>query len=307
MKVYSNEINFMEELSPYMNRFDRGKVIDGKLMSCSPFRDDKKPSFVLFLDKGNWLDSGTDRRGTFIELLSFLSGDDEEGVRDYLQEKYNSFIDTDDLKLELNLNLGEDAPFMFQNGLPKEFRFRHPYLNNRGISEAVQRGFKIGYDKETGSVVIPWTNRDGQIIRIQFRSVTSKKFWFSKKGDRISHHLFGLFHIYRKNSTTAWIVEAPIDCMYLWTQGIPSIATGSASISRKQLKLLKQSPIETLVIATDNDEAGKKFRNKLVKELGGIKALKTIDFPSGTKDVNDLTPEQLLNTKVGNINLIKLK
>ena len=302
-----NTIDDLEELEAYKDRFNRGKVMDGKFISCSPFRDDKNPSFVLFLDRGNWLDSGTDRRGSFVELLSFLSGEDEEGVKDYLLNKYNQITDVDLLQLKLNLNLEKAMPFIYQDGLPSEFKFRHPYLNSRGISEAVQRGFKIGYDKETKSVVIPWTNKDGQIVRLQFRSVNSKKFWFSKEGDRIKNHLFGLYHIYRKNSTTAWIVEAPIDCMYLWTQGIPSIATGTASISNIQLKLLKQSPIETLIIASDNDEAGMKMKDKLIKSLGGVMILKEFHYPDGKKDVNEISPEQLINARVDSIDLIKLE
>ena len=76
---FNSCIDFMEELSPYLHLFGDYKVKDNKLLSCSPFRQEQHPSFVMWLDKGNWKDSGgTERQnGTFIELLSFLSGEDQ--------------------------------------------------------------------------------------------------------------------------------------------------------------------------------------------------------------------------------------
>lgn len=305
MNQYSNNINFLEEIEPYRNRFERAKVIDNKLISCSPFRYEQHPSFVLFLDKGNWIDSGTHSKGSFIELLSFLTGDDPEGVVEALKLKYNTLIDIDDLTLDLQLNLQKKGKILPQKGVLKPYLFRHPYLERRGISEQVQRAFKVGYDKESQAVVIPWTDKDGNIIRLMFRSVNSKKFWFSQDGDRIKNHLFGFQHIRRKQSPTAWIVEAPIDCMYLWTNKIPSIATGTASISSNQLKLLRNSTIETLVIASDNDEAGEKMKDQLIDQLGGTLTLKRLVFPSFAKDVNDLTPEQLKNTQIQDVKIFR--
>lgn len=305
MNQYSNNINFLEEIEPYMNRFERAKVIDGKLISCSPFRYEQHPSFVLFLDKGNWVDSGTHSKGSFIELLSFLTGDDPEGVAEALKLKYNALINTDELTLDLQLNLQKKGEILPQKGISKEYLFRHPYLGKRGISEQVQRAFKVGFDKQTNAVVIPWANKKGGIIRLMFRSVNSKKFWYSAEGDRIKSHLFGLQFIHRKQSTTAWVVEAPIDCLYLWTNGIPSVATGTASISKQQLKLLKNSPIENLVIASDNDEAGQEFKNQLINELGGALTLKSLVFPSFAKDVNDLTPEQLKKARIQEVKFFK--
>ncbi len=287
-------IDVLVELEPYMDKFERSKIDDGKLNSCSPFRIDKKPSFVIWLDHGNWVDSGTGQKGSFIELLSFLSGDEPEDIRDHLFKSYGRITDTDTLLLKLNLELLEkDIPHVFENGLPKEFRFRHPYLTERGISEKVQRACKIGYDKCNRAVVIPWMNKNGEIIRLQFRSVNSKMFWFSEEGQRIKHHLFGLNHVINRQDKVVWIVEAPIDALYLWSNEIPAVATGSATISKEQIKLLKHTGIQTLVLATDNDTAGGVFKEKLKKHFTGNKELFDFQYPTGIKDVNEIPAEAL--------------
>lgn len=299
-----NNINFLEELEPYLHKFENQKQVDGKFMSCSPFRDEKHPSFVLFLDKGNWVDSGTGQKGYFTELLAYLSGDDVESIQNHLKEKYQGIVDPDELKLALTFDLNSYSnnnicAFMVLS----QYQFRHPYLNQRGVSENVQKGFRIGYDKDTNSVVIPWTDKKGSIVRLMFRAVQGKRFWYGKEGDRIKNHLFGLYHVHRKQSKTVWIVEAPIDCMYLWSQGIPSVATGTASISWEQLKLLKQSPTEELIIASDNDFAGRKFKNQLIDNLGGVFTLKYLEFPDGCKDVNDMSPKQVANAQIKPVNM----
>ena len=59
--------------------------------------------------------------------------------------------------------------------------------------------------------------------------------------------------------------------MYLWSYGIPAIALGSANLSRRQQTLLQASPIEEMVLAFDNDGAGKKVTRDVYKRLGRYK------------------------------------
>jgi hypothetical protein len=294
--------NVLEEVEPYMNQFSKHKVDDNKLISCSPFREDARPSFVVFLDIGNWVDSGNvgKRKGSFIELLAHLSGESKEDILDYLIHKYGQFKDLDSLKLDISLNLKQEKKFITSDEL-KLFMYRHPYMGNRGVSEKVQRAFKVGYDKEHQAVVIPWVDIEGNVVKLKFRTVRGKKFWYSKEGQRIKDHIFGLNFVKKHGFKTVWIVEAEIDCMYLWSHGIPAIATGTASISQTQLKLLKQSPVEELVIASDNDNAGHLFKHKLIDLLGATMTLKELIFPRGMKDVNDLSVLQLQRANTPNV------
>ena len=55
------------------------------------------------------------------------------------------------------------------------------------------------------------------------------------------------------------------------------------------------SGIESLVIATDNDSAGYRIKMQLIRELGGHFNLKQLYLPPYAKDVNDVSPAELMN------------
>ena len=289
------DIDVKEELEDYLDQFKKMKIRDNKLQACSPFRYEKTPSFAVNLENGSWIDSGATeeqyRKGHFIELLAFLMGVTLEEAEHYLVSKYGVILkELDNLKLNLNLSMGEVEKKVFSLEELKPYMFRHPYLTNRGISEKTQRAFKIGYDKNNKAVMIPWMDKKGQIVNVKFRSVESKRFFYIKGGQRIKDHLFGLNFIYKLNCKEAVIVESETDCMYLWSMGIPAIACGTASLSDTQFELLKQSPIESIILGADNDVAGTRFKSYLKGILTGTFTVYDIKIPDQYKDINDMPP-----------------
>ncbi|MGV2794872.1 DNA primase, partial [Clostridium perfringens] len=88
---------------------------------------------------------------------------------------------------------------------------------------------------------------------------------------------------------------------YLWSIGVPAIAFGRAGMSPEQKKLLLRSPIEELVIASDNDKAGRAFAERLRQELIGLIVVENLSFPIKYKDVNDIPMKELLSTIEKNV------
>ncbi|MEH7117230.1 toprim domain-containing protein [Neobacillus vireti] len=303
MAVIINEqeidLDIAEELEPYLDSFPRYRVRGVKLQSCSPFREEHKPSFAVNLENGTWIDSGAYdddwRQGNFVKLLAFLMGVTYEESKEYLLEKYKTiYSDMDNFKLEIWMP-EEQKPYRIVS--PEElqpFMYRNPYLTNRGITEKVQRAFKIGYDTKGQAVVICWHDKHGQIINLKFRSIKDKRFWYLEDGQPIKQHVFGLHFIFKMNLKTAYVVESETDCMYLWSHGIPAIALGSASMSKAQEKLIIGSPIENLVLAFDADKAGWRCRKDVEKRLMGSLNLWAMDMPKGCKDVNDIPANKLI-------------
>lgn len=290
------DVDVKEELEVFLDQFQKIKLRDNKLQSCSPFRTEKTPSFAVNLDNGSWIDSGANdekyRKGHFIELLAFLMGVPLEEAEHYLVSKYGIIMkEVDNLQLKLNLSIGEEEKKFFKNEDLKQYMFRHPYLTNRGISEKTQKAFKIGYDVQNKAVVIPWTDKKGQIINIKFRSIDTKRFFYAKGGQRIKDHLFGLHFIHKLGCTEAVIVESETDCLYLWSLGIPAIACGTASLSDVQFDLIKQSPLTSIIIGSDNDVAGRRFKEYLKYKLVGKFRVFDISIPDRYKDINDLPPD----------------
>ena len=249
----------MEEISYF--DWNRAKPKSGEFVACSPFRNDGSPSFSINLETGLFIDFGSNdyySKGNLIVLLSFLSNETAKETEDYLLDKYG--IDLSDVdKLELNFDLQfatEEVPKTISMKEYSKYAFRSPYLAGRGITEKVQRAFKIGFDKETKAVSFPWMDIDGNIINVKFRSIKSKMFFYYPEGQPIADHLFGMNFINRMKSETVFICESEIDALYLWSNGYPALALGNSKLNSKRKQLLLRSPIKKLVIPNDNDKAG---------------------------------------------------
>ncbi|MDF2612527.1 MAG: primase [Clostridia bacterium] len=292
------DINYLEELTPYVDSLKRVSERGGKLLACSPFRDERRPSFAVNLEDGMWIDSGsTDdrwKKGNFTRLLSYFMNVSFEEVEDYLVEKYGEILaDTDALKLTLSIEIDKPEPIIVPFDELKKYQFRHGYLEGRGISEKVQKAFKIGFDRGSKAITLPWMDVKGKVINIKYRSVSDKRFWYMSGGQALKSHVYGLNFIYRGNYNEVYVVEAEIDALYLWSHGIPAIAFGGANITDVQHKLIYDSPIEQLVIATDNDTVGQKFKRQIAERFAGVAELKELLIPPQYKDVNEIPPEQI--------------
>lgn len=302
VKGQNLNIDVQEELEPYLDRFDQYKIRDDKLQARSPFREDSHPSFAVNLENGSWIDSGAVgnyHKGHFIQLLAFLREEEVEETAEYLLDIYSfERLDTSSLKLDMSgLVVQEELPFIPEEQL-QQYAYRSPYLGHRGISEAVQKLFRVGYDRKNKAVVMPHTDSHGNVINIKFRSVQKKQFWYSG-GQKVKNYLYGLYQCRQVMLPILYVVESEIDCMRLWTEGIPAVALGTAHMSRRQQVALLTSPAETLVIATDNDSAGEQCAKQIATALSGYMNVGRLVFPDGAiKDICDMSAEQLRNHKI---------
>lgn len=297
IREYEIHVDIEEELEPYLDEFPQCRVRGNKLQSCSPFRPESHPSFAVNLDNGTFIDSGsTDEhyyKGNFVKLLSYLQGVTYEEVEDYLLEKYHLIkADTDALKLSVQLT---KEVTQYKEPDLERYAYRHEYLGSRGISERVQKAFQIGYDKKGKAVTLVWHDKDGKPINMKFRSVTDKRFWYMSGGKPIKQNVYGLHFVRRMKAKTVVVVESEIDALYLWTNKQPAIALGSASMSKEQERLILTSGIETLLLAFDNDTAGMRATNDVVRRLLGKLSLKKVNIPTGLKDVNDIPVGALID------------
>ncbi|MDR7207617.1 toprim domain-containing protein [Priestia megaterium] len=305
------EVDVLEELQPF--DWSRGRVRVEEFTACSPFRDESSPSFSINLISGQWIDFGSSdhySKGNLVTLLSYLHNDTPTEVETYLLEKYGiDFMDTDSLELNFNLSLEDQVEKKIITLEDyKQYSYRHNYLNGRGINEKVQRAFKIGYDKKGKAIAIPWFDKDGNIINVKFRSVSTKRFYYFPTGQAIKNHLYGMHFVFKLNLKRVFIVESEIDALYLWSCGFPAIALGGSNISAAQQQLILRSPITDLVIATDNDAVGRQIRERIISNFVGYTELHDLNLPPNVKDVNELSPTRLTalakNTNEVNIKII---
>jgi len=271
----------------------RPRWTSDKLIAASPFRYDKTPSFFVRLaphgkfPAGTWADSGAYdnewRSGNFVKLLAFLRNESYEETEEYLRTKYAPRFDgsiafipprfrIERARQALNLDI---SPVISD------------YLINRGISEEVQRMFGVGYDAAQKAIILPWRLADGRLANVKYRKTFGKAFWYERDGWPIRELVFGINLFYYCKRSQAVICEAEIDALSFWTAGIPAIAIGGATFNEMKRDIILRSPIEELIIATDNDKAGERLRAEIERMMKGRMRLKNARIEGGWKDANE--------------------
>ncbi|WP_010494991.1 toprim domain-containing protein [Paenibacillus elgii] len=272
----------------------------GKLSGPSILRYDAHPSWFVNTDPdspyyGCWTDSGAVddewRSGGFVKLLAFLRNEAYEESADYLIAMYGDGGDSPDevptLKLPV-LVTEHKRPGLIAESVLEPYRYRHPYLEKRGISEAVQRLYDVGYDRTRRAVTIPWRLPDGRLAALKYRSTYSRVFWYERNGRPIREIVYGIDVIYKRRLKRAAIVEGEIDALSLGTAGVPAIATGGANNwTAIKRDMIVRSPLEEIVIVRDNDAAGRAWTRRVFAELSPYMAVRIALVPRRYKDVND--------------------
>ncbi|MGM0846938.1 MAG: toprim domain-containing protein [Bacillota bacterium] len=274
-----------------------------KLICCSPFRpDDSRPSFFVRLksegpyEAGIWSDSGgidNDwQKGGFVKLYSFLHDVDIETAEDMLLEAYHSE------RKELvwrppSFNLKKVKKF-----LPDSFLFSYKddniYLQNRNIRSEIVDRFGVGYSKETNCIAIPWRTAGGKLANVKYRKASKKEklFWYAPNGVPIRELIWGLDEIYKNRTTTAVLCESEIDALQSYSFGVPAIAIGGGAFSTDRAEKIIRSPIEHIVIATDNDDVGRRIRKAVESKLEHYMKISHLYIPNPYKDINDVPAKE---------------
>ena len=171
------------------------------------------------------------------------------------------------------------------------------YLTKRGISPDTQRKFHCGYvsdfmyknNQMTPAVIIPTSNSS-----FAWRSTAE-----NLKQKRGTAHILNISAL---SQPYCFVVEGEIDCMSIDECGFPCIGLGSVSNIGK---IFNYNPDSVLIIAMDNDTAGKKAAEKLAslcKEHNTPFIMAQNDVYGGFKDANDLLlhdRETLVKTLAG--------
>ena len=216
-----------------------------------------------------------------------------------------------DIQLDFNRNSKKEtdvcANYIQEDELDS-YRYIHPYMYERGLTDEVIELFDIGYDKNTDCLTFPVRDIHGNTLFIARRSVKTKYFNYPQG---VEKPLYGLYE-YHKIATTSIIggrgngkteflnrlnevivCESMLDALKFWTVGKFAVALNGTG-SELQITQLNELPCREIILCTDMDEAGMNARYKLKKRIKD-KILMQYLLPEGRKDANDCTPEELKN------------
>ena len=178
------------------------------------------------------------------------------------------------------------------------YRYIHPYMYQRGLTDAIIERFDIGYDKSTDSIIFPVYDANGNCMFIAKGSVKTKRFDLPKN---IKKPLYGLYETeleYIHNTFHSlpeiYVCEGLFDCLRLWCNGKYAVAGFGCRFSEHQIKQLQGLPTRKLILALDNDKAGKEATEKLRKAIKN-KIITEVIIPEGKKDIGELTDEEIQN------------
>ena len=171
------------------------------------------------------------------------------------------------------------------------------YWKRRGLSKATVDRFKLGYVAEwkhpkapkaptSPRLIIP-TSKESYLARDTRAELTpeQKKYSKSKVG---KVRIFNSRALYEAQKPI-FITEGELDALSVIEVGGEAIATGSTANRRALLAMLeKQKPVQPLMLAMDNDEAGQTANKELAEGLKRLNiAFYSVDIVGGHKDPNE--------------------
>ncbi len=166
----------------------------------------------------------------------------------------------------------------------ESYRFIHPYLYKRGMTDELIEMFDLGYDKDLKAVTFPIKDMNGKVLFVAKRSVRTKRFYLPRKLVKPLCYIYEAKQYY-PNSNTLYICESLFNALTLYRWGVPAIALLGTG-TKEQLEAITYLPYRTFVICLDNDMAGEMGRKKLAKVLDKKAFLRYIITKVGT-DIND--------------------
>lgn len=223
----------------------------------------------------------------------------------WLVGKYNySIQEREPLDLNLYRGQAQKASYMDEEEVERFYREllnsreACEYLLKRKLAREVFEPYKLGYDPADKTVLFPVRDIQGRVVFYKGRSISGKHFYNAKDIDK-SSLVYGLYELCRllelgeiTPDTEIWIVESEIDALTLISLGCFAVAIMGSHISEEQCRELERAPFRRFVLATDNDEAGRKGASQ-IKRLLIPKGFRftNLRWHTELKDINDLAKE----------------
>lgn len=174
------------------------------------------------------------------------------------------------------------------------YRYIHPYMYKRKLTDEIIELFDIGYDKKTECITFPIRDIKGNTLFIARRSVNYKYFNYPSGAEK---PLYGIYELYNANPlfmpSEVIVCESMLDALTCWVYGKYAVAMNGLG-TELQFKQLRELPCRKLILATDSDEAGMKARDRIRKNVTN-KIITEYILPAGRKDMNELSREEFEN------------
>ena len=281
------------------------KFIDSgnNIQTNCPFHkegQERKPSFGINKNTGECHCFGCGWSGTLSEMISNCFGKDDFGaygnkwlIRNFLSVAVESRPDIDvDFGRRKKIT-SETKKYISEQELDS-YRYTHPYMYKRKLTDEIIDLFDIGYDKSTECITFPNRDINGNCLFIARRSVKTKFFNYPQD---VEKPVYGLYECNICAKTIKnWfpneiiICESMLDALTCWVYGKYAVALNGTG-NENQFKTLRNMPNRKFILATDMDEAGLKARERIRQSLGNKLVTEYVWDINVAKDINDMNKE----------------
>ena len=258
-------------------------------------KEDNNPSWSINADTGAHHCFSCGYKGNLLTLISdLLEYGDLEKAKSWLRS--NTEVNWDLVSKQL-----EEAKKTYVH-LPKLVPMSEARLavfkevpnwaaHDRGLSVEACSAYGVSWRESDSTWVLPIRSLEGRLLGWQEKGHLSRKFFNRPPGVPKSKTLFGM---------NCWepgqmiVVESPLDAVKLKSVGIPGgVATFGAVVSEDQIEIMRKA--EPLIIAMDNDEAGKKASKFLLDSFRrlGIECWFFNYGDSDKKDIGDMDQNEI--------------
>lgn len=278
---------------------------------------ERKPSFGVNgdIDKCHCFSCGW--AGTIEEMISELYGYQDEGKfgKRWLIKRFNTveietrpnimegFNGRNNITIRNNNDIhrfkqhiqGDKSTEQYSEEITEEeldkYRYIHPYMYQRKLTDEIIERFDIGYDRERKEITFPVRDIEGRCVFIAGRS-TERKFFRLPKG--LDKPVYQAYRFQYGEYKEAYITESFLNCLTCWKYDKPAMAMIGTG-NQKQYEILNKLPVREYILAFDPDEAGRKATERFRKNVHG-KIIKELVY-TDNRDINDLQ-EEFLNCKI---------
>lgn len=293
--ILEHEINVIIELKRQLDLQDKHlfhviKDTGKDIMTTCPFHkggQERKPSFGISKDMichcfaCGW-------SGMLDDVISLCFGYDDCGFygTQWLVKNFVTVSIEQRKPIELNMTRNKitQKPTYITEEELDSYRYYHPYMYKRGLTNEIIEKFDIGYDSNSNCITVPVTDINKNVVFIARRSVQGKFFSYPSGSEKPVY--CGDRCMECSPQSPVIITESVFNTLTCWKYNKPSVALFGTG-SRSQYEILKQLPAKKLILALDPDDAGERGTMKLVAHLRGYKILTRLRIPLG-KDLNDL-------------------
>ena len=279
------KMNIVEVVGQYVTL----KKQSGNYVGLCPFHKEKSSSFTVSPSKEMYKCFGCGQQGDAIQFLIDHEKKNFIQAIEMLAEKYG--VTLDGVKKEFVKPVGrlEKLDAKKLKWFEDERKISNDTLLRLKITEATEYMPQFPEIKDGVPVICFNYYKNGELVNIKFRG-PKKSFKMSKDAELTFYNLDAL-----EGEKTAIIVEGEIDTATLVESGIYNVVgvpNGTPPKGSMKLEYLDNcweifKKLETVIIAVDNDEAGRFLKEELGRRIGKEKC-RVVTYPEKCKDPNEV-------------------